>query len=214
MRAFSMLICDLDGTLYPHSSPYTAAFDARITAYIEQHLGLGLAETLALRHQYYTTYGTTLRGLQLHNHVDTEGYLAYVHSPDASAYLAPDLALDQLLGELPVRRAVMTNSPREHADKVLAALGIAHRFERVFDIRFVAFEPKPSLSAYFRVLDALGVNPRDTVLVEDTIQNLPPAREIGMRTVLIREVAGPPVPAADLEVPDIHAALRLLVDGL
>jgi putative hydrolase of the HAD superfamily len=68
---------------------------------------------------------------------------------------------------------------------VLAILGIRHHFDRIVDVRDMQFESKPQPSAYRRICALLDVRPEECVLVEDNIQNLKPAKAIGMATVLV-----------------------------
>jgi putative hydrolase of the HAD superfamily len=67
------MLFDLDNTLYPASSGVMQSIDQRIGEYVQQRLGLPEVEAAKIRHYYYTTYGTTLRGLQQHHgHIETE----------------------------------------------------------------------------------------------------------------------------------------------
>lgn len=207
------ILFDLDNTLYPVSSGLMQGVDTRITQYVQNLLGLGWEQALELRRRYFVDYGTTLRGLQ-HNHtVDPEDYLAYVHDLVLESFLASDAELDRLLGQVAATKVVFTNSPIEYARRVLATLGIDRHFAQIFDIRFFAFLPKPDPLAYQRALDALGLAGAQTLLVEDTAQNLAPARALGMRTIL---VAAQPdtrlAVSADHVAPDILAALRIVLE--
>ncbi len=206
------ILFDLDNTLYPASSGLNNVFDERITDYVERKLGISREAARDLRRRYFAQYGTTLRGLQNHHTVDIEDYLAYVHDLEVQAFLQFDAALDQLLGELRATKAIFTNSPVEHAERVLHALGIRRHFSRIFDIRYFDFQPKPHPAIYRRALDDLGVSGAETLLIEDTPQNLPPARALGMRTILLAGIASPLAAQADLIVPDILSALRHVIE--
>ena len=208
------VLFDLDNTLYPSSSGVMQHFDRRITEYVQNVLHLDQAAAQEARHHFYTTYGTTLRGLQEHynKQVDVEEYLQFVHEMNAADFLQADAELDARLGEITAKKSIFTNSPIEHAQRVLAALGIAHHFEHIFDIRYHEFDPKPSPGTYQRVLDALGVSGADTIFLEDTPQNLLPARALGMATILISDVAIDDAAhaIADYIVPDVFAGLAVI----
>ena len=207
--AIRAVLFDLDNTIYPASSGLMQGIDQRIGEFVQQSLGLSEAESLRLRRRYYAEFGTTLRGLQKHHdHIEAESYLEYVHDLALDALLVSDERLDTNLAALRVRKAIFTNSPREHAERVLQALGIAHHFERIFDLRFFEFVCKPEPSCYSRVLQELGVAGDETMLIEDTVVNLPPARELGMTTILIDEHEQPN-PLADYVVSDIVAAVEV-----
>lgn len=203
------VLFDLDNTIYPVSSGLMQSVDQRIGAYVQQFLGLDEDEALRLRRRYYAEYGTTLRGLRYnHDHVEVESYLQYVHDIAIDAFLASDAELDAMLGMLAARKIIFTNSPREYAERVLQALGIAHHFERIFDVRYFDFVGKPDPACYARVLDELGLRGDEAMMVEDTPGNLPPAKQLGMTTVLVHETLGA-APAADVVVRDIHGAIEV-----
>ena len=210
-----VVLFDLDDTLYPAASGVMHMIDRRIGEFVQQSLGLSEDESLSLRRRYYAEYGTTLRGLR-HNHaqVDTEGYLEYVHDLALDAFLVSDERLDLALAGLNARKAIFTNSPREHAERVLRTLGIEHHFERIFDVRFFDFVCKPDLSCYRRVLEEMDITGHEAIMIEDMPKNLPPAAQLGMTTILVADAAPDP-PIADFVVADVIAAVdvaRGLVD--
>ena len=76
---FSTLFFDLDDTLYPNNTGLWEAIRERMALYMSERLGLPREQVQTLRKTYFQTYGTTLRGLQLHHEVDVDDYLAFVH---------------------------------------------------------------------------------------------------------------------------------------
>lgn len=208
----STILFDLDNTLYPASSGLMQGVDTRITEYVQMLLGLDVERAADLRRQYFIDYGTTLRGLQFHHAVDPEDYLIYVHDLVLDSFLDSDAELDHLLSQVDATKVIFTNAPSEHARRVLARLGVERHFAQIFDIRFSSFQPKPNPASYQRVLDALGIRGGDALLIEDTPANLPPARALGMSTILVsgqdeRVADG----LADATVPDILSALRIVL---
>jgi putative hydrolase of the HAD superfamily len=201
------IIFDLDNTLYPASSGVMAQIDQRIGEYVRQRLGVGEEEALLIRRTYCETFGTTLRGL-LHHRTDvhTDEYLEFVHNIEIEALLRFDAELDAALAALNVPKIIFTNAPREHAERVLKAMGLAHHFERIFDLRHFNFVGKPDPAAYQHVLEYLGVPGTAALMLEDSAYNLPPAKALGMTTMLVGELL-PKHPDADYHVPHILAAL-------
>ena len=207
----SAVLFDLDNTLYPISSGLMKGVDVRITAYVKNLLGLDDAQAQALRQQYYSEYGTTLNGLQLFHSVDAEDYLSYVHDVAIESFLASDAELNRLLAELQATKAIFTNAPGEYARRVLQVLGVEQHFAHIFDIRFAGFRPKPDPAVYRSVLDLLGVAGHETILIEDTLQNLAPARELGMTTILVGQPHSPNG-TIDYVVADVLAAVRVAIE--
>jgi putative hydrolase of the HAD superfamily len=68
---------------------------------------------------------------------------------------------------------------------VLELLGIAHHFSTIVDIRATDFVSKPDPDAYRRVLERIGAQAGECILVEDNPRNLLPAKALGMATVLV-----------------------------
>jgi putative hydrolase of the HAD superfamily len=111
-----------------------------------------------------------------------------------------------MLASIPLRKAVFTNSDREHAGRVLDTLEVRHHFERIIDVRDFGFYSKPHQSAYLRTLEILKAGADECFIVEDAAPNLAPAKAIGMVTVLVASnpESGEDWPdAVDIRIPDI-----------
>ena len=182
-----VLIFDLDNTLYPAEKQLFNLIDVRINRYMTEIVGIPAPKVDALRREYWRLYGVTLQGLIRHHAVDPEDYLHYVHDIDVTSRLSPDLILRDVLENLPQRKVVFTNGSICHADRVLSALGIEDMFEKVYDIRVAAYQPKPFPEPYHAVLDELGTTPKDCIMIEDSRDNLQTAKKIGMGTILVGE---------------------------
>jgi len=190
--AVRVWVFDLDNTLYPPSSPVFDQIDRRMTAYIARFLGVDSAAAFTVQKSYYRKYGTSLSGLMQEHGMEPEGFLAYVHDIDYSV-VPRNPALAEAIRSLPGRRIVYTNGSSAHAEAVLARLDLTDAFEGIFDIRAAGYVPKPQGSSYDRLIDVFGFDPAEAVLVEDSLKNLPPAAERGMKTVWLenqRSTAG------------------------
>jgi len=204
-----VLIFDLDNTLYPAEKQLFSLIDVRINRYMTEIVGIPLPEVDALRREYWRLYGVTLQGLIRHHGIDPEDYLLYVHDVDVASLLAPDQALRKVLASLPQRKAVFTNGSLCHADRVLAALGIEDMFERVYDIRIAAYQPKPYPEPYHAVLAELGTLPERCVMIEDSRDNLHTAKKLGMGTILVGDGHTPDFVDVHLDnARQMHAGLR------
>lgn len=207
---------DLDDTLYPASCGLFREVSVRITERISALLNLPIDEAKVLQRNYWKTYGTSLRGLILHHNVEPEPFLQYVHDVPVARYLSENLELRAMLVRLEGERHVFTNSPREHAERVLTALGVRDLFTGIFDIRHVEFTPKPAEHAYRRVLQSLNAPPESCIFIDDAPQNLTPARACGMLTAWLRsprsEAGGQP--GGSLAMRDGAAAPHVTIDTL
>jgi putative hydrolase of the HAD superfamily len=182
------LLCDLDETLYPTSCGLMQAVSARMSAFVAEYLGVGREEAARIRSRLRVVYGTTLTGLMREYGLQVaEQYLAYTHDVPVADFLAADPRLSEALASIPLPKSVLTNSPLEHAERVLNRLGIRGQFERVFDLRFNGFTGKPDPAVYARALGALGRRPAEVLLVDNHLDYLAPFRAMGGQVLLIDE---------------------------
>jgi len=186
-KTLRYILFDLDETLYPSRSGLMAEIGQMMSRYMEERLGMSPTEVTSLREHYYHTYGTTMRGLQLHHGIDPEDYLAYVHDISLGDYIGPNDDLDRVLAEIETEKAIFTNATEEHARRVLKILGVERHFNRIIDVRATGYIGKPDPVAYQRALAIAGVEGNQCLLVDDKARNLAPGKELGMITVLVSD---------------------------
>lgn len=183
------LIFDLDETLYPRNAGLMQEIGARILRYLIERLDLSEEEARFQKLDYFTRYGTTLRGFVVERpDIDPEDYLTFVHDLHLSDYIGPNPALAAMLRSLPQRKVIFTNATVEHAHNVLTILGCADQFECIIDVRAVDFISKPDPRAYHRILELLDARGEECALIEDNARNLRPAKALGMTTILVDSV--------------------------
>ncbi len=188
MATLRHILFDMDETLYPESSGLFKDVKRRIIRFVGQHFQLDPQESRKKHNYLSRTYGTTLGGLVTANAFqDTERYFDEVHPKDMAVFLKKDPLLVKMLSDLPVPKSVFTNSPLEHALRVLDFLEIRDQFEHIFDLRFNQLLGKPNITAFRRVLDAIALQPEEVMLVDDRLDTLLVFKEMGGRTVLVDE---------------------------
>jgi putative hydrolase of the HAD superfamily len=177
-------VFDLDNTLYPHHVNLWQQVDARIGEFVSAYLKVSAAEARVIQKDYYRRYGTTMRGMMTEHGVRADDYLAYVHKIDHSP-LELNPAMGAAIARLPGRKLILTNGSTDHADAVLARLGLATHFEAVFDIIAAELEPKPAPATYQKFLRDHAVDPEKSAMFEDLARNLVVPHRLGMATVLV-----------------------------
>jgi putative hydrolase of the HAD superfamily len=195
MRTLTVVLFDLDHTLYHPASGLMEEGDRRITEYLAAHQGLAWEDADALRGRLWRAYGTTARGAEIE--LGIPQLALYEHSQGGlrpEALLAPDPALAAMLAGLDADLYVATNSLASYARRVLAVLGIADRFRGILDIAALGWQPKPERGAYEALVRAVGRPAAEIAFVDDFAHNLPPARDLGLFTVFL----GPGEAEADL----------------
>jgi putative hydrolase of the HAD superfamily len=196
---------DLDETLYPPSNGLMTLIRSRITDYVVKMSGLPRDEARAVQRNWFETHGASLPGLLDQYGGTPADFLEYVHDLPLDD-LAPNPELDAALADLPGRRFVFTNGSAAHAERVLAKLGVAGRFEGVFHIEAADLLPKPAPATYDRMIAAFGIAPAATCFFEDSAKNLEQAHILGMTTVLVGEHAAP-ASHIDYTTPDLLSFL-------
>lgn len=177
-------IFDLDNCLYPASTDLFALIDERMGAYIQRLLGCGLEEARRVQKAHFHQHGTTLAGLMKEHEVDPHHFLREVHDiPLDRVQCDPRLAT--ALGQLPGRRFVFTNGDAPYARRVLQAIGVHDHFEDLHDIHASELRPKPDPHGYQLLCERFGIDPRHALLADDMVQNLVPAKALGMTTVWV-----------------------------
>lgn len=177
-------VFDLDNTLYPHHVNLWQQVDARIGEFVGRHLDVPPEEARRIQKDYYRRYGTTMRGMMTEYGISAGDFLTYVHQIDHSP-LEPNPAMGAAIAKLPGRKLILTNGSTDHADAVLARLGIGAHFEAIFDIIAAELEPKPAPQTYQKFLALHGVDPTTSVMFEDLARNLVVPHQLGMTTVLV-----------------------------
>lgn len=209
--SYTTFFFDLDETLYTKGNGLWDAIAARMNEYIHVQLNLPPEDVSTLRRLYYESYGTTLRGLQIHHQVDADDYLAYVHDLPLGDYIQPDPQLHNILSSLPLRKWIFTNADANHASRVLDILGLSDCFEGILDVRAIGFVCKPEIEAYHRALTLANEDqPNNCILLDDSVRNLAPAKDLGFTTVLVG--SNGTHPAADFAIDNIHQLPKALPD--
>jgi putative hydrolase of the HAD superfamily len=181
-----------------------------MTAYLQQHLRLSQEEAGNLRAHYWRSYGATLLGMMRHHGTDPVHFLSETHAfPDLPNMVVYERGLAAMLRRLPGRKLVLSNAPRHYAGAVLRIMGIESQFDAVHSIESTGYQPKPSLAAFHSLLRTHGLIASRCVMVEDSSDNLRPAKRLGMKTVWVTRE--PRTPAyIDVKIASVLALPRLL----
>lgn len=179
------ILFDLDNTLYPREIGLFRLIEERIKAYLRSRLGLTHKEAVDLWRSYINAYGFTLVGLIKHHSIDPEDYLAFVHEVDIEGVLSEDPGLAQMMSRIPLEKVIVTNGTQRHALRVLRSLGIEPFFSHIFDIAFMDYSPKPHHSSFYKVMDHLGVQGAECLLLDDHPPTLVAGKELGMTAVYV-----------------------------
>ena len=177
-------IFDLDNCLYPASAGLFSLIDERMGAYIQRLLSCDPVEAKRVQKAHFHEHGTTLAGLMKEHGVDPKDFLQDVHAIPLDR-VAADERLGRALGKLPGRKFVFTNGDAPYARRVLEAIGVHGHFDDLHDIHASGYRPKPDPHGYALLCERFGIDPERALLADDMVQNLRPAKALGMTTVWV-----------------------------
>jgi len=116
--------------------------------------------------------------------IDPDKFLEYVHDINLNS-LQEDNDLRKILLLLPGKKYIFTNGTKKHAENVLKKLNLENIFQSIFGIKEANYLPKPNLETYNLFLKTYKIDPKTSIMFEDMGRNLIPAKELGMKTVLL-----------------------------
>ena len=177
-------IFDLDNCLYPASSGLFDLIDERMAAYIQRLLDCPPEEAKRVQKSHFHQHGTTLAGLMKDHEIDPHDFLTDVHDVPLDR-VQPDDRLSRLLPLLPGRRFVFTNGDAPYARRVLERIGVGEHFDDLHDIHASGYRAKPDPHGYELLCERFGIDPAEALLVDDMVQNLGPAKALGMTTIWV-----------------------------
>ena len=183
------LLLDLDGVCYGSHNGYPLSkvfgmISNRMTLFIKEKLNLNDKEAKELQTNYFYKYNTSLNGLMLNHNVIGEEFLKFVHDVDIS-FMKEDKVMRNELKQLDMEKFIFTNGSAEHAKNILTHLGVYDLFgrEKVFDIQDAGYVPKPEAKTFDKMVSKFGINPKETIYIEDIARNLSIGYERGCTTV-------------------------------
>ena len=183
------LLLDLDGVCYGSHNGYPlekvfGMVSKRMTKFIQDKLNLNEKKAKELQTNYFYKYNTSLNGLMLHHNVVGEEFLKYVHDIDIS-FMKEDKVLRNVLEKLDMEKFIFTNGSAEHAKNILTHLGIYDLFgrDKIFDIQDAEYVPKPEAKTFDLMVKKFGIDPKETIYIEDIAKNLSIGYERGCTTV-------------------------------
>ena len=189
LKEMKYLLLDLDGVCYGSHNGYPlekvfGLVSKRMTLFIQEKLGLDEKKAKELQTNYFYKYNTSLNGLMLHHNVIGDEFLKYVHDIDIS-FMKEDKIMRNELENLDMEKFIFTNGSAEHAQNILTRLGIYDLFgkEKVFDIKDAGYVPKPEAQTFDLMVKKFGINPKETIYIEDIAKNLSTGFEKGCTTV-------------------------------
>ena len=188
-KEMKYLLLDLDGVCYGKHNNYSlekvfGQVSQKMTKFISERLKIDMREAKKLQTDYFYKYNTSLNGLMIHHDIPPEEFLKFVHTIDLS-FMKEDKIMRSELEKLDMEKFIFTNGSAEHAKNILTHLGVYDLFgrDKVFDIKDAGYVPKPEAKTFDLMVKKFGLNPKETIYIEDIAKNLSIGYERGCATV-------------------------------
>lgn len=179
------LIFDLDNTLYPHNPQVEADFAKRIKEYFFNHLSMDFENEGFNWEKASVNIGAYLDEIFKGKEKQRLEFLNYICDVDVSSF-APNPELNRLLKHLPHDKYIFTDSTLRHVQDTLNQIGVdLGLFKGIFENADSGFRFKTDPQCHRSFLAKYRLKAEDCILFEDNLNNLLPAAEMGITTVLI-----------------------------
>lgn len=200
---YKAIFFDVDETLYPAGSNLVGVVEARMNRFIDEQFAKGrFGSVRPSRDKLYQTYGTTAKGLNVEHHVDTFEFMHYINEFDLSPHLSASDEVRSMIRRIPLKKYLLTNADRFHAQRVLKRLNLADCFDGMVDSIDIFPDIKPSRKAYeFALRITNETDPTKCIFVDDKNENITTAHELGFFAVQVG--LGDVSPAADAVIAEI-----------
>lgn len=209
------VLFDLDGTLY-NSTDYSDHFEEELSKLVSEELGLDEPQARLLLERKRKTIGTLTRTIESLGISRIDFYRKMASRIEPRRYLSPDATIRETLEALRAmgfQIGLVSNSGRELVAKILDAIGLEND---LFDtiVTSTEAEPKPSPQPFVLAMQKLRCGKSETVYVGDREEaEIRPARELGLKTVLLAPTRTATSQWADAVITRISQLPGLLVNS-
>ncbi len=210
------VVFDVDNTLVDFMKFKNASVDAAIDAMIDAGLNLTRESARAKVFEIYDEKGIEFQQVfdqflqdalgRVDPRILANGIIAYRRAREGVLVSYPHTKMTLLrLARMGMRLGVVSDAPRLQGWMRLASLGMTNYFDEVVTFDDTG-ERKPAPGPFRKVLELLGVEPGESVMVGDWAErDIVGAKEIGMYTAFARygDSFGTRVSGADVDLDDI-----------
>ncbi len=183
------IIWDLDNTLYRITPEFADILDeATAVAAIEDFgLPLSFEEAKAKVKESYKVYRDGGEIFVKDYGIDPKDMFFAYHKRKPIHPIVPYENLLEKLKKLPYEQYIFSTSTRDVCEKILKHIGLYDLFEgRFYSVEdFDCYKKNENADVYFKLCKKIGIDPKDSIFVDDSYSNLEFAKETGMTTVRI-----------------------------
>ena len=183
------ILFDLDNTLYSAKYGLEDNVWKRVLEFTADYLNISVDKTIEERKKSMQQYGTTIEWLiNEKGFTNLDAFYSAVYPENEADLLPENFELRYFLESISIPKAILTNSVREHTDRILNKLNVSDLFTHIFDIRFNNFCGKPKPKAFYESLKVLNTKPETTLFIDDYPNYVEGFRSISGKGLLFDEL--------------------------
>lgn len=198
-------IFDLDGTLYPRTNPLYQSMSARIRQWFQEQLRIHSEDMDEYYEWLKRTYPSPFDAIEQFG-LSVASYHAEVFGElDPELSLNEDIDLCESLKQLPGQKFLVTQSSREHAERVLKVLNVCQCFSEIY-VYGLNWHSRRKIDAYEMIRQRNGWTPAQVCIIGDNlIVDLHDAHTIGYSCVAVSDCStiGNPSVQSIREIPTL-----------
>ena len=177
-------IFDMDNTLYPSDDGFNKLYWDAFSKHVMELYNIPQEKIQEYFSELVEKYGDERTGLIIERNFDYDGWMVIANETVNCKVVGCPLTtklVDQLYG----KKVVCTNAGDISTVCLLDNLGMGATFHHINDFKTRGFISKPNPDVYTNLIKELNLNPKTCAFFEDSADNLKPAHELGMTTVLV-----------------------------
>ncbi len=199
LKGIDTFLFDLDATLYPKENGVLDELWRLFHLHIAQHTNIDADDISAFLKELPANGVLFLE----ENHGYNREHASHMFADLDLNMLEPCGFTEKGLAELKGRKVIFTNATKSHTEAVLKKLELNHHFDYLSYVENRDYFIKPHAPIYEELLQVLSVQPKQCCMIEDTAENLKPAHDLGMKTVLIANMDKADLPYVDYAYPSL-----------
>lgn len=181
------LILDLDNTIYPKSWGVMESITERMIKFIHLKSKKENFNASVLIEGYRKSFNSIAMGFYKDFKSDFDDFLNYSHDLDLNSFILPGHLKHLLNSSNFDKKFIFSSAPRNHIYNILNKFELLDEMDGIISIEDVNYNYKPSKIAFEMFYKKTGVDPFNSVFIDDCRNNIEMAKTFGSYTVHISE---------------------------
>ncbi len=183
------VIWDLDNTLYRITPEFADLLDEIMARVLIEDCGIdmSLQECKDLVKKSYKEFRDGGEYFYQKYNLSPQALSTAYHLRKPVEPITPYANLPELLTHIPFEQYVFTTSTRECSERILKHIGLYDLFkDRFYSVEdFGVYKKNEDADVYLKLCRKIGIDPHESIFVDDSYSNLEFAKQAGMTTIRI-----------------------------